>query len=370
MCFLCNKHGNESNNNCNECIKDENNTYLYHFVYNETGKCINESEKPSNTYLNLETNTYELCYERCSSCDKKGDIGNNNCNACLKDKNNNYLYHFIYNETGKCINESQKPLNTYLDIETNTYRLCYERCSSCNKSGDHDNNNCNNCLMDKNNNYLYHFIYNEKGKCISESEKPSNTYLNLETNTYELCYERCSSCDKKGDNVNNNCNDCLKDKNNNYLYHFIENELGKCLNDYERPSNTYLDKENNTYKLCYTRCSRCEGYPLCKECKKDESNNYIFHFIYDEEGKCIDESEIKDGYYYLDTNDNTYKSCPKGTIRVEKNECIENNIETIILAFIIIIIILIFVALLFIWKMFYQKQRRNKEMMKLVIDEK
>ena len=27
------------------------------------------------------------------------------------------------------------------------------------------------------------------------------------------------------------------------------------------------------------------------------------------------------GYYYLDNNDNTYKICPEGTIRVEKNEC-------------------------------------------------
>ena len=111
----------------------------------------------------------------------------------------------------------------------------------------------------------------------------------------------------KGDKDNNNCNECLKDVNNNYLYHFIYNEKRKCLKDNERPSNTYLNKENNTYLLCYKRCSRCESYPECKECFKDKSNNYIYHFIDYDKGKCIDESEIKDGYYYLDTNDNTYK---------------------------------------------------------------
>ena len=72
--------------------------------------------KPSNTYLDTETNTYKLCYERCSSCDKGGDSTNNNCDECAKDENNNYLYHFLHDEEGKCISESEKPLNTFLVI--------------------------------------------------------------------------------------------------------------------------------------------------------------------------------------------------------------------------------------------------------------
>ena len=48
------------------------------------------------------------------------------------------------------------------------------------------NNNCIKCLKDENDNYIYHFLHDEKGKCISEEEKPPNTYLDLETNTYEL----------------------------------------------------------------------------------------------------------------------------------------------------------------------------------------
>ena len=41
-----------------------------------------------------------------------------------------------------------------------------------------------------------------------------------------------------------------------------------------------------------------------------------YHLIHDEEGKCIGESEIKDGFFYLDINYNIYKQNPEGTIRV------------------------------------------------------
>ena len=77
----------------------------------------------------------------------------------------------------------------------------------------------------------YHFIYNElnKGKCIHENEKPINTYLDLETNVYELCYERCNKCSQKSDIVNNNCEECAKDNNGNYKYHFLENKKENVL---------------------------------------------------------------------------------------------------------------------------------------------
>ena len=103
----------------------KNNTYLYHFIYNETGRCLKKTEKPSNTYLDIDTNTYELCHERCSSCDIGGNNTNNNCGECAKDSNNTFLYHFVYNKPKQCITEKEKPSNSYLDIETNTYELCY-----------------------------------------------------------------------------------------------------------------------------------------------------------------------------------------------------------------------------------------------------
>ena len=37
----------------------------------------------------------------------------------FKDENNSCIYRFIYNEKGKCVDENEKPLNAYLDLETN-----------------------------------------------------------------------------------------------------------------------------------------------------------------------------------------------------------------------------------------------------------
>ena len=312
-CSSCDKKGDITDNNCKECLKDESGNFIYHLIYDKKGKCVNEMERPINSYLDKEDNTIKLCYERCSLCNKKGDKGNNNCNECVKDSNNTYLYHFLYNETGRCLNETEKPSDTYLDLEDNTYKKCYDRCSSCDKKGNDSNNNCIDCLKDENNIYLFHFLYNETGRCINEDEKPSNTYLDLEDNTYKLCYERCSSCNKKGDKEKNNCEECLKDINNTYLYHFVYNEEGKCINENEKPSNTYLDLESNTYKACYERCSTCnkkgnQSSNNCEDCLKDKNNNYLYHFIYNEEGKCLSDNE-RPSKTYLDMATNTYRQC-------------------------------------------------------------
>ena len=84
-----------------------------------------------------------------------------------------------------------------------------------------------------------------------------------------LCYERCSNCEIKGDSTNNNCNNCLKDENNKYICHFIYNKTGRCPSEKEKPLNTYLNTINNTNELCYGRCYRCDRFPECKVCLKD-----------------------------------------------------------------------------------------------------
>ena len=278
--YGCNGKSTESYNNCKQCIGS------YHFIYNAAGNCISESEKPLNTYLDTSTNTYRLCYERCSTCIQGGNSYNNNCYSCVTN------YHFIYNSAGKFISEYEKPSNTFLDTYSNIYRLCFIRCSKCSKEGDPSNNNCDACANN------YHFIYNEARKCISESEKPPNTYLDTSTNIYRLCYESCSKCSKGGDDNKNNYDDCIKDINDNYIYHFIYNETGKCISESEKPSNTYFDEANNIFKKCYDRCSTCvkggdKSTNNCKECLKDVNNNSTHHFVYNEisSGKCINETE-------------------------------------------------------------------------------
>ena len=149
----------------------------------------------------------------------------------------------------------------------------------------------------------------------------------------------------------------MKDENNNYIYHFIYNEKGKCINENEKPTNTYLDKNINTYLKCYERCESCDSYQDCKECLKDESNNYIYHFKSNSKGKCLKKNELIDDYYYLDNKDNTYKKCPEGTVKVEDNKCIHNNLKLYIIIGIIIFIIILILIILFI----IMRKRRKKK---------
>ncbi len=349
-CLTCFDKGDNKDMKCSTC---DDNKYLA-----EPNNCI---EDITNYYYSEENKKYYKCYITCYSCFDKGNDNEHNCKIC------NDPYHFIYNEKGKCITENEKPTNTYLDKESNTYQLCYQRCSSCKEKGDNINNNCEDCLKDENNNYTYHFIYDEKGKCISENEKPTNTYLDKNTNTYLKCYERCSSCKEKGDNINNNCEDCLKDENNNYIYHFIYNEKGKCINENEKPTNTYLDKNINTYLKCYERCESCDSYQDCKECLKDESNNYIYHFKSNSKGKCLKKNELIDDYYYLDNKDNTYKKCPEGTVKVEDNKCVHNNLKLYIIIGIIIFIIILILIILFII-MRKRRKKKSKDLMEEAIN--
>ena len=56
----------------------------------------------------METNSCELCYKKCTSCDKKGDFNNNNWKTCLKDDKGNYIYHFIFNNERNLLIKKEK----------------------------------------------------------------------------------------------------------------------------------------------------------------------------------------------------------------------------------------------------------------------
>ena len=44
----------------------------------------------------------------------------------------------------------------------------------------------------------------------------------------------------------------------------------------------------------------------CDECAKDADGNYIYHFTIDKEKQCISETETEHDYY-LDNNTNTFE---------------------------------------------------------------
>ena len=267
----------------------------YHYIYNKTGQCISENNKPDDTYYDEKDDTYKKCYEKCSKCGSSGDDTNHNCISCISG------YHWIYNQTAFCIKEGEQPEDTFYDEKDDTYKKCYERCAKCSKAGDLMDHNCDECAKDADGNYIYHFTIDKEKQCISETETEHDYYLNNETNTYEECHKNCYYCSKAGTDDSNNCNKC------NTYYHFIYNKTGQCISENDKCTNCYLDESDDTYKLCYKTCGTCSAAgtdenPNCLKCASG------YHFIYNRTNYCVKEGEQPENTY-LDNDTDTYRKC-------------------------------------------------------------
>ena len=284
-CLECNDiDGNTTNHQCSKC-KNE-----FYFIENTNNCKTKDQMKDTNYYFSEKKNMFIKCYNDCLTCYDSGDINDMKCKICEQSK--------YFAEPNNCIDNIE---NYYYSEENQKYIKCYKTCFGCNKGSNEKYHGCKQCLKDDKGNYIYHFIYNEDGKCISKDEKPSNTYLDISSNTYKLCYERCSKCDSEGNNKNNNCFECLK----------------------------------------------------------DNKGNYIYHFIYNEKGKCLLESEINE-LLYLDNSDNTYKLCPEGTKKIENNKCIKSNLKLYIIIIIILIIIIIIIIIIVFYFIRIIKKKKSK----------
>ena len=73
--------------------------------------CLNK--KPDGYYFDSHSNTYKKCYETCKSCDRAGNVENNNCTEC---KTTNYIH---YNGT---------KYNFLYEFKKNDYKNCYFKC--------------------------------------------------------------------------------------------------------------------------------------------------------------------------------------------------------------------------------------------------
>ena len=115
------------------------------------------------------------CFSTCSKCygntiiiDGSKDVINHNCKECINE-------YYLKEETKNCYNNETIEKGYYLDINESPHiwKKCYERCETCNKSGNSTNMNClscNNNLINNKRSNNYYFILNEKGNSIEECE--------------------------------------------------------------------------------------------------------------------------------------------------------------------------------------------------------
>ena len=161
----------EPSENAHQCLKCKSGYYLAENTFN----CWTKNEMLEQGYYYDEKNkNYKKCYQDCKTCSIGGNSNDMKCNSC-SDNPKKYLV-----EPHNCISDIT---HYYYSKENEIYKKCYNRCFSCNEKGTENEHNCNKCEEP------YHFIYNETGKCISEAEKPSNLCLDNTTNTYIICDE-------------------------------------------------------------------------------------------------------------------------------------------------------------------------------------
>ena len=147
-------------NTSNQIIFNSNVAQKYEVIFRNYGKVIEET-KDCTFYI-------RVCYQTCSKCyDLDSDDNNHQCKEC---KLGYYPCEDNYNCKTK---EEMIGSNYYFDEDEQIFKRCYLSCATCNSKSLESKNNCIKCATS------YHFIYNELDKktCINEAQKPINTYL-------------------------------------------------------------------------------------------------------------------------------------------------------------------------------------------------
>ncbi len=234
-------------------------------------------------------------------------------------------------------------LNTAKVCEFNI-RFCYNSCLECNDIDPNETSHqCSKCKDG-----FYKIENTNNCMTINQMKDNHSYYLDRKEKIFKLCYNSCSECnDIEPNETSHQCLDCKKD------FYKIDN-TNNCISiNQTENSHYYFDGNETIFKQCINNCSSCNNATYCKTCTKG------YHFIYNEEGKCINETEGED-LFYLDEKTNTYMKCEEGTVKVENNKCIKSSNITIIIILIIVILIIIIALFFFIKKCVSRKKLENE----------
>ena len=292
----------------NDCKNDDNYRYEYNnkcyqscpsqtYVKEDYDDYMCYSEAPEGYYLDSSYEVYKKCYLTCKTCNNGGDINNNNCIECI----NNYG---LYTNSKNISNCYEKCKGYYYFDKSNKFN-CVETCQGKYNKTIISNNKCiDDCQKDDKYKYEYNntcyekcpnntYILEDKENNICYDKTRIGYYLDKENNRYKKCYDTCNKCDKKGDEINNNCLECKV----NYTFYNNSNNISNC---YEICKYYYYFDESNEFN-CVEYCS----------------GNYNKTII--SKNKCIDDCS-KDDIYKYEYNNICYEKCPNNTYTLEDNE--------------------------------------------------
>jgi len=216
---------NETSHQCLECKDD------FYFIEN-TNNCkkIEEMENSNHYYFDDINKKFKSCFESCKECYFK--VPNNDshqCSIC------NDGFYFIENTSNcKTIKEMENSNYYYFDNKNKIFKSCFERCKEC--YFEEPNNNSHQCSTCNNG---FYFIENTSNCMTIEEMENSAYYFDNNKGKFKQCLNSCSTCDNEI-----YCKNCAEN------YHFIYNEKGKCISEEEKEDSFFLNKDNNTYMKC------------------------------------------------------------------------------------------------------------------------
>ena len=210
---------------------------------------------------------------------------------CIDDCKNDDEYLYEYNNT--CLKECPENTKIYEDI-----KLCLDECYQT--QFEYNNTFYNDCP-----NGTFR-LYQNRNICVDIV--PENYYLDDNDNIYKECYNKCKKCNQSGNELTNNCEECIDN------YTFINNSVAVRKNCYKICEFNYYFNENEQYV-----CTESDACPS------------KFEKLIESKKKCIDDCKKDDEYLY-DYNNNCYETCPENTkiyedIKLCLDECYENQFE-------------------------------------------
>ena len=274
-CDTCSEGGDDNNNNCDSCLTD------YYFE-DGTSNCYTKEEKAKGYYFISDEGKFYKCYESCDTCSTEGSDTKHNCLTCIAD------YYFIVDNPTNCISLDEKQENYYLDESDSTIKPCTTTCKTCSAGYDASTGeyNCKTCI---------------DGYKLSQYNPTNCVEINKEDNN---CFPSCQDCDEKGDAASNKCKSCKTG------FHWKDNKvLMNCLSESQVPSNYYLDSSDDTYKQCYSTCKTCEkgGNDNEHNCLKCLDNLYFDNI---DSTSCVNlDSKLDNFYIDGDRFKPCYESC-------------------------------------------------------------
>ena len=307
---------------------------LYYALEDHKNECYKNT--PDGYYKDETNQIYKKCPSYCKTCDYE-DSTNPICNTC---NTINSYYPLEINGLIYCYLNENRPDGyfLYINVEDNTksfYKKCNYACESCSTDESTTSTNCINCKS------TYFEDPSITGltykNCITNTAEIDGYYF--DGTQFVSCPSKCSKCTLTS-NSNNKCISC--NKNSNYYPLYKNTGYLTCITESEKPTNTYFDSENEIFLECFSACATCtskgtlsktncltcaENYiPLTTDSTQCIINCDNYFYVHNNQNKCCNSCPISYPYLYPQTGQ-CYKECPDYLYNnICYDECPDNTI--------------------------------------------